>query len=140
MTHITRRLTAKNRDQLRNPTLCNRVLATFFTLPLYGVEHTRVSRPKWLNCSRPSCEVALVRVLRELTFHSTIYDTTRYAVLTYAQKLFNLRHGTKTINGGTVSATVGPISLALTKFCHCHDKSDRPRLASSARQSTPVSR
>jgi len=29
MTHITCRLTAKNRDQLRKPTLCNRVWATF---------------------------------------------------------------------------------------------------------------
>ena len=31
MTHITCMLTAKNRDQLRNPTLGNRVWATFFT-------------------------------------------------------------------------------------------------------------
>jgi len=30
MTHITRRLTAKNRDQLWNPTLGNRVWATFY--------------------------------------------------------------------------------------------------------------
>ena len=29
MTHVTCRLTAKNRDQLRNPTLCNRVWTTF---------------------------------------------------------------------------------------------------------------
>ena len=29
MTHITCRLTAENRDQLRNRTLCNRVWATF---------------------------------------------------------------------------------------------------------------
>jgi len=29
MTHVTCRLTAKNRDQLRNCTLGNRVLATF---------------------------------------------------------------------------------------------------------------
>jgi len=29
MTHVTCRLTAKNRDQLRNPTLGSRVLATF---------------------------------------------------------------------------------------------------------------
>jgi len=29
--HVTCRLTAKNRDQLRNPTLGNRVWATFFT-------------------------------------------------------------------------------------------------------------
>ena len=33
MTHVTCRMTAKNRDQLRNPTLGNRVWATF-TLPL----------------------------------------------------------------------------------------------------------
>jgi len=32
MTHVTCRLTAKNPDQLRNPTLGNRVWATFFTL------------------------------------------------------------------------------------------------------------
>jgi len=33
MTHVTCRLTAKNRDQLRNPTLGNRVWPTFtFTL------------------------------------------------------------------------------------------------------------
>ena len=31
MTHVTCRLTAKNRDKLRNPTLGNRVWATFFT-------------------------------------------------------------------------------------------------------------
>jgi len=31
MTHVTCRLTVKNRDQLRNPTLGNRVWATFFT-------------------------------------------------------------------------------------------------------------
>ena len=29
MIHVTRRLTAKNRDRLRNPTLGNRVWATF---------------------------------------------------------------------------------------------------------------
>ena len=32
MTHITCRLTAKNRDQLRNPTLGNRVWAAFLRL------------------------------------------------------------------------------------------------------------
>jgi len=34
MTHVTCRLTAKNRDQLRNPTFGNRVWASF-TLPFY---------------------------------------------------------------------------------------------------------
>ena len=32
MTHATCRLTTKNRDQLRNPTLGNRVWATFFAM------------------------------------------------------------------------------------------------------------
>ena len=35
MTHITCRLTAKNRDQLRNPTLGNRIRATFFPFRTY---------------------------------------------------------------------------------------------------------
>jgi len=35
MIHVTCRLTAKNRDQLRNPTLGSRVWATFFTCALY---------------------------------------------------------------------------------------------------------
>jgi len=34
MTLVTYRLTAKNRDQLRNPTLGNRVWTTFIPLPL----------------------------------------------------------------------------------------------------------
>ena len=37
MTHITRRLTAKTRDQLRNPTLCNRVWATFTFLLRWSI-------------------------------------------------------------------------------------------------------
>jgi len=42
MTHITRRLTAKNRDQFRNPTLGNRVWATF-TFFYIAVHTTRSS-------------------------------------------------------------------------------------------------
>jgi len=37
MTHVTCRLTAKDRNQLRNPTLSNRVwTTTFYLLPLIG--------------------------------------------------------------------------------------------------------
>ena len=39
MTHVTCRLTAKNRDQLRNPTLGNRVWATF-TFNFYSEQET----------------------------------------------------------------------------------------------------
>jgi len=44
MTHITCRLTVKNRDQLRNPTLGNRVWAAF-TFYLYGFRYACVSMP-----------------------------------------------------------------------------------------------
>ena len=39
MTHITCRLTAKNRDQLRNPTLGNRVWATFTFFSLVNLKY-----------------------------------------------------------------------------------------------------
>ena len=40
MIHVTCRLTAKNRDQLRNPTLGNQVWATFtFNLPITTNDH-----------------------------------------------------------------------------------------------------
>ena len=42
MTHVTCRLTAKNRDQLRNPTLGNQVWATFFT---QGLRRVPIVRP-----------------------------------------------------------------------------------------------
>ena len=38
MTHVTCRLTAKNRDQLQNPTLGNRVWATFTLFPSLFVQ------------------------------------------------------------------------------------------------------
>jgi len=43
MTHVTCRLTAKNRDQLRNPTLGNQVWATFTFLALNGLHASRTS-------------------------------------------------------------------------------------------------
>ena len=41
MTHVTCRLTAKNWDQLRNPTLGNRVLATFLIILLCSRRRVR---------------------------------------------------------------------------------------------------
>ena len=41
MTHVTRRLTAKNRDQLRNATLGNRVWATFQCAENYNKRHNK---------------------------------------------------------------------------------------------------
>ena len=65
MTHVTYRLTAKCRDQLRNPMLGNRVWATFFSC-LFYVNFRSVTN--WLNCSQPNsaeldCGVHRTRVL-----------------------------------------------------------------------------
>ena len=80
MTHVTCRLTAKNRDQLRNPTLGNRVWATFtFFSSFYA--------------------------LLKLTVHfpvSKLYDTIRYDTRCYFSvrskadiNQLNLLHRTK---------------------------------------------
>jgi len=68
MTHITCRLTAKNRDQLRNPTLGSRVWATFFIV-LYPLNGDRVvsvdsvtSLHPWSGCGTVLyCRQASVR-------------------------------------------------------------------------------
>jgi len=47
MTHVTCKLTAKDRDQLRNPTLGNRVWATFtffYTRPLFHSKYHYYTR------------------------------------------------------------------------------------------------
>jgi len=55
MTHVTCRLTAKNRDQLRNPTLGNRVWATFFTRmhSMRSRVYATVGRPSARLCVCP---------------------------------------------------------------------------------------
>jgi len=56
MTHVTCRLTAKNRDQLRNPALGNRVWATFIFLykPAWTVERKAVNVHHWWHVLMPS--------------------------------------------------------------------------------------
>ena len=68
MTHVTCRLTAKNRDQLRNPTLGNRVLATFTFLDISTITRCGVHCRAiflWL-CSKD---------LSRLTFDSVADDS-----------------------------------------------------------------
>ena len=47
MAHVTCRLTAKNRDQLRNPTVGNRVWATFFNIDYFTFT---LHSPRLLSC------------------------------------------------------------------------------------------
>jgi len=63
MTHVTCRLTTKNRDQLRNPTFGNRVLATFTSFTSDYLRYLRkktickpLAHPTW-KCSTLTCEV-----------------------------------------------------------------------------------
>jgi len=56
MTHVTCRLTTKNRDQLRNPTLGNRVWATF----TFTFSSTTVRRPA-LGDVAATCTWVLLR-------------------------------------------------------------------------------
>jgi len=49
MTYVTCRLTAKNRDQLRNPTLGNRVWATF-TFFTFGSGYTHIKAEAHIYC------------------------------------------------------------------------------------------
>ena len=62
MTHVTYRLTAKNRDQLRNPMLGNRVWATITLFRAIVVLYEISLTAEWL------CETALVFFLYWFSF------------------------------------------------------------------------
>jgi len=75
MTHVTCRLTTKNRNQLRNPTLGNRVLATFtllfyfwlFTLSQIKTICNPLAHPSW-KCTTLTCEILVKLFLSNWRF------------------------------------------------------------------------
>jgi len=85
MTQVTCRLTVKNRDQLRNPTLGNRVWATF-TLYLFMAKNGRVVYSQWpstgpgtefeydclVNCSSPFFNSKLVMTVMPLIYKKSL--------------------------------------------------------------------
>jgi len=70
MTHVTCRLTAKNRHQLRNPTLGNRVWATFFSTrrALLGLTIVTVCQPTLYKVSSDS-----VAIFKHMAFLCSVY-------------------------------------------------------------------
>jgi len=69
MTHVTCRLTAENRNQLRNPTLGNRVWVTFtFLHTVLDIRHRPRSgtAPWWVSPTRCQIRVAPYRVSRSM--------------------------------------------------------------------------
>jgi len=78
MTHITCRLTAKNQDQLRNPTLGNRVWATFFTIALLTVfAFSALTLLVWQQEGHPACKKLSGGVLAWLSVWSEMQTCTR---------------------------------------------------------------
>ena len=77
MTHVTCRLTAKNRDQLRNPTLGNRVWATFFTFSVssHDLGQGLGSEADNHDDSFQSGEVSVAEGGQNILLHSSIADT-----------------------------------------------------------------
>ena len=73
MIHVTCRLTAKNRDQLRNPTLGNRVWATFTFSGLGWVSHmtgrVESGHTKWTHGQLRACLPDEQLSISQLMFH-----------------------------------------------------------------------
>ena len=103
MTHITCRLTTKNRDQLWNPTFGNRVLATFtfFTsdyLRFYVVSEKKpiynpLAHPTW-KCTTLTCEVPNFFYLTEglhctCIFRTCVFHPCRF-VLAFSVHAFSI--------------------------------------------------
>ena len=64
MTHVTCRLTAKNRDQLRNPTLGNRIWATFTFLRPRGTRDVSDETRRTLQGSLKQLQTAVLQDCR----------------------------------------------------------------------------
>jgi len=78
MTYVTCRLTAKNRDQLRNLTLSNRVWATCFSLCGHVARLDDVTPAKWLFSSTStyhSTDLLTARGVAHLVVHGTTGST-----------------------------------------------------------------
>jgi len=71
MTHVTCKLTAKNRDQLRNPTLGNRLRAAFLIIG----DVSDVAAVSCLECGQTQGSSQRVRVTDERSQCEMVYDT-----------------------------------------------------------------
>jgi len=68
MTHVTCRLTAKNRDQLRNPTLGNRVWTTLFSLQQHELDSAEWIAVDVVGCCRSTVNAETGKVQQRLQF------------------------------------------------------------------------
>ena len=83
MIHVTCRLTAKNRDQLRNPTLGNRVWATFTFFTVGVIRGRRKFRPKnktanfgsaFFSCALSTLAILVPHFQTRVHFHLVIFS------------------------------------------------------------------
>jgi len=89
MTHFTCKLTTKNRDQLRNPTLGNRVLATFtfLLLIIYVISEKKticnpLAHPTWKGTTL-TCEIPNFFYLTEGLHCTCIFRTCVFRYLRF---------------------------------------------------------
>jgi len=129
MTHATRRLTAKNRDQLRNPTLGNRVWASFVgpTILRYEFKTLPLSRHQralhWDDRTLESYvifslnEIARCRLNSSLGLkRSTNVTAVRFECSGNARILFDRRGDLYKWTSSTISLT---IVVRTRLFVHC---------------------
>jgi len=88
MTYVACRLTAKNRDQLRNPTLSNRVWATFtFYIRLNGL---RQNESLWQT--ERQTDTGPYIASRGIKTHSSTNEMSETATTSMSSRLKKLRH------------------------------------------------
>ena len=119
MIHVTCRLTAKNRDQLRNPTLGNRVWATFLTYnnPWRQILHLKLFMSQWNTC----CGIRSISCW--------IVHMTNAGVLTYVVFFTRCLHFTAGCTTGWVNYANEPSQAALERSSQ--DAQDVMRLTRS---------
>jgi len=88
MTHVTCRLTAENRDQLRNPTLDNRVWATFTFLFLFILTRYRTGGGKTIGPRRWQFDPKIAADLRPSADGSAVRTSLVAGVGSFLTHLF----------------------------------------------------
>jgi len=117
MTHVTCWLTAKNRDQLRNPTLGNRVLATFTLYCALRGQHSRIREPCLCVDSLQSQSSCIVRLTAaQCTRHFVCFSTIIYS--TFAQTITRKRKASVWYPSVRPSVQSGAYSKRLTREQH----------------------
>ena len=104
MTHVTCRLTAKNRDQLRNPTLGNAVWATFLHTYIRIYIAPKIVRTNLRFLTQPTCRAPALRIARR-----TRWRLPARGPVDHAEE--------RALRSAGDSRDAGPTALRLSRVC-----------------------